>query len=303
MPFATRTRVHRGEVRRSIEHCDYEALRAHAIRSLLDSIEEECIRVALAAAWATGLDAVLEKPYGVGGLWGRRRLNPLRMAAVPGIAWSTAAAACTAGARRGEPWTALLAALGAATLQPGSLAQGALVPLSLVAYTVGRGEEPEAVARIVWEDDGLGAALLYAIITVSQPGYLHRLGYSGLPDATNPCSPLEALEKRVKLGEVLTVAGETSLAYRDLVEGLPRAQSLASNPVTAFWEALRVYAMDSGLLRRRCGSKPADQRLAVIEGCTAGDVIDLGVLASFLSLLDSLDPTLLEGKGYTVEGV
>ncbi len=296
MPFATRTRVSRDAMRRAILECDRRSLREYALATLTGSIDARCLEVARAAAWAVGLDAVIEKPYAAGGSIGRPGMNPLLMASLPGLAWSLAATACTIGVEGGSVGDALLPALAATLLQPGSLAQGVFIALALVAHAIGREGRAEHVAITIWEDDGVGSAIFYEVVAAAQPHYLYRIGYSGLPDVSEPCASLGVLTAGVPLGEILRISGETSIVYRDIVEGLPRARSLALDPVTTYWEAIRVYVDESGLMRR-CGAKPLDPRNAAIEGCTAGDVLDLAVLASFLALLDS---SLFDSLGYTV---
>ncbi|AEM37906.1 hypothetical protein Pyrfu_0034 [Pyrolobus fumarii 1A] len=297
------------ELRRHLLYCNVKDAIFASLQTL-SAFNSDCLRLALAFSWAAGLDALLEKPPAAGGLYGKPDLTPIDLASVPGLVWQTTMASCSLGLSPATPaGLALAPALATVSLQPrGNAAQGVLAALSLIAFALPRADwrtdrVPGALLHIMEGDDGLGSALFYATLVASRPGFLARLSYAGLPDATDPCSPRELIIARKTLATILRIAGETSILWRDFVEGLPRILSLSKlHPLLAYSETFRVYGLESGVARRRSGGAtitrwhPRDSWLAGMSGASPGDVADLAVVAAGLAILNTLDNTLLESK-------
>ncbi len=256
-----------------------------------------CVAAARAAAAAAALDAAVYKPPAAGGRVASPRLTLVDLALNAGVLYEAALLACSYSLESLDPAFSAMAALCAVRGLGGI--EGAAVAVSLLSAALphaGGVEEAAALAaEAAWLDDGVAAALLYQLLSRRARSYTPRMLYS-LPDATDPNAALEVLAEGVSLGEVLRVAGLTSLVYRDVAEGYPRSLDAATLPPDAAMRlVVSLYSGDSGVSRRRScrGAEPA---LAVLLGCTPGDVADLAVVAAFASLLHHY-PALLEGEG------
>ena len=272
-----------------------------------------CRLVARAAAAALALDASVEKPPAAGCSLGLPWITRIDLAMAVGAAYEASFLACLASLCGVEPAVAAPAAALYVSLAGGGEAEeGAIVAFAVTSALLPRVEWsvdmlPGAVS-LLYRDDGLGAALFYTLLSMRSRSYTPRMGYR-LPDVTTPSAAIEVLESGVTLGDVLGAAGETSIVYRDIVEGFVRSLELSQLPPDeAISEAVTVYARDSGVLRRRgCrGDEPGGRDAwwrALESRCTPGDAVDLGLLASFLGLLRKLYPALLDSEGYAVEGL
>ena len=270
-----------------------------------------CRLLGRAAAAAAALDAATEKPPAAGGSLGLPYIDRVALAGSAGTLYEAAYTSCLAtlcGFR--APVAAAAGPLLAAALGGFEAEEGALVAVAAASSLLPLGgwavDRLPGLVALLGEDDGLGAAMLYALFSMRSRSYTPRMGYA-LPDVNDASSAALVLEEGVTLLDVLRAAGETSLVYRDIVEGFPRSLELSLLPADeALVEAVVSYSVDSGVARRR-GCRPAgvewsDSWWAGIGGrCSPGDAVDLGVLAAFLSLARKLDPALLEGEGYAVE--
>ena len=271
-----------------------------------------CRLLGRAAAAAAALDAATEKPPAAGGGLGLPWLTRLELAEAAGALYEAAALACTASVCGVEPPVAApLAAIYSALLGGLEAQEGSLVAVSIAAallpHASWRVESLPSALDLLRGDRGLGAALLYALFSMRSRGYTARMLYT-LPDIGDPSSPHLVLEEGVGILDVLRVAGETSIVYRDIAEGFVRSLELSTLPPDeAIVEAVAVYGRESGLLRRRgcawSGSGLDSWWDALASRCSPGDAVDLGVLAAFLSTARKLHSTLLDGECYTVEGL
>ncbi len=247
-----------------------------------------------AAAAVVALDAATVKPPAAGCGYGRRGLTRVELALAAGPAARAVRCTCNLVHAGVSPGVAALLAPLHVLAEPRSWAEhGYILASSLAVAALVEMGDARRVARVVQEAGALGSALFYAAHLVRPPpSWAGRLAYQGLPDITSPTSPLDSLVERVPLQRVLAAAGESSILWRDVIEGLPRASSLSTLPPdAAIVEAVRVYAGESGVARRRgrgAGRDPRDAWLASLTGFSPGDAVDLGLLAALLSLLDRL---------------
>ncbi len=269
----------------------------------------ECEALSDAVAAVVALDAGTAKPPAAGCGYGRSGLTRVELALAAGPAARAAHCTCSLVRAGVEPGIAALLAPLHVLAEPRSWGEhGYILASSLVTAALVAFGDALRVSRVVGEADVLGSVLFYAAhLLRPPPSWAGRIAYQGLPDITSPTSPLELLAGKVPLRRVLLAASESSILWRDVIEGLPRASSLSTLPPdAAIVEAVRLYAGESGIARRRgarAGWDPRDAWLASLTGFSPGDAVDLGLLAALLSLLERLYPPLLHRQRYTVEGV
>ncbi len=264
-------------------------------------VDPRCRGYGDAAAAAVALDAAVDKPPASGGSYGRPDLTVIHLALDAGPAWLAATCACSLARSGVEPLTAGLLASYAVIAEGRVVSEhGFILASSMIAAMLSTGYEPSHAPLLARRSSGLSAALFYLAHTARpRPSWAPRMGYAGLPDIHGDEAPQLLIEQSVDLSRVLEAAAETSILWRDFMEGLPRVLDLARLPPdAAIVEAVRVYSRDSGLARRRCGAfmprrDPRDAWLSSLSGCSPGDAVDLGLLAALLSILEERYPARL----------
>ncbi len=245
----------------------------------------ECRLLARACAAAAAVDAAVPRP-GLSSI--TRPLpdpEPLALAASAGPAYEACLCSCLHGLAAQPGWAPrcwLPAALEAS--RPwGNAWTGALFLQSLQAAAHGaaarhgrqwRDEAVMGASRLVLEAEGAeGAAAFYRALRAASPGYLARLSWSGLPDATRSDAEAVLRERGIDLAELADKAALYDLVLRDasrllelsLGTALPvleeelRRTSLAEAVKKA---TLLIAAWGDMLLRRRASVDPEELRRA-----------------------------------------
>jgi len=244
-----------------------------------------CRLVARACAAAAAVDAAVPRP----GLTSLTRPlpdpDPLAVAAAAGPAYEACLCSCLHGLGASSGWApgCWLPAVIESSRPWGNAWMGALFLQSLQAAATGaaarhgRQWSDEAVmgaSRAVLEAEGVeGAAAFYEALAAAAPGYLARLSWSGLPDASRSDSAAAAREMGLSLAELADAASLYDLVMRDasrlmelsigtalpLIEEEARRSSLAEAVKKA---TIAIAAEGDMLLHRRARIDPQELRLA-----------------------------------------
>ena len=254
-----------------------------------------CSRIALACSEALVLDATVPRPGLSSILRPRAGQEPRGFLRLPGLAAMVCRCSCRLAASRGRGWSwrcwlpAVRSLAGEGLGNPGL---GSLFLLSLLSAAYGRRPWAQSdwavmgASREALEAEGVeGAVAFYRGLQAAAPGYLSRLSWAGLPDATMGRLALRELrERRVTLAELADAASLYDPVLRDASRLLstsigllkPFMEELLGQGVglaEAFRRATFLALALEGdlLLRRKRGTEYREAALEAAEGSASAE--------------------------------